>query len=331
MNLQLPDTIIYYRLTAMWVFCEAFLGGIIHGFHVPVSGLVIGSMACFIICMIAWYTPGKTNILKAMVIVAVFKMLLSPQSPPMAYVAVFFQGFAGQLLVRKKNYVVSCLVFTVISLLESAIQRIFVLTVIYSNGFWNVLNDFFNRLFQNKIQHNYILFAAILYLFVHLATGFIIGMIAVRLPQKIIRKKEQPAVPIEEEQLLVTGNLKKRMRFRFLFYVIWVTCILFLVVPLFGFSAGWPLKTQVATIILRSILILLTWKLWISPFIKKHLHHWLLKKKTVAAKEVEAVMQILPWAKTAMLQSWRYGKNILFFRRIPAFFKQLMLHVLYTR
>src|SRR5689334_22361641 len=92
------DSIVYYRLVALWVLNEAVFGGIIHGLKIPVSGLVVGSCAVICICLIAWYVPKKGAIIKAMVIVAIFKMMLSPQAPPPAYVALFFQGAMGELL-----------------------------------------------------------------------------------------------------------------------------------------------------------------------------------------------------------------------------------------
>ena len=101
---------VYYRLIALWVLCEAFLGGIIHGLKIPVSGLVVGSGAIICICLIAFYVRVKGAIIKATIIVAIFKMMLSPQSPPAAYFAVLFQGCLGQMLfMNLKFYRISCL------------------------------------------------------------------------------------------------------------------------------------------------------------------------------------------------------------------------------
>src|SRR5688572_21188273 len=127
---------IYYRLIALWVLCEAMLGGIIHGFRIPVSGLVVGSCAVICICMIAWYNPKKGAIIKATIIVAIFKMMLSPHSPAPAYFAVFFQGLMGELLFwRRRLYTLSCLLLAVLSLIESGFQRILMLTIVYGNEF----------------------------------------------------------------------------------------------------------------------------------------------------------------------------------------------------
>ena len=122
---------IYYRLIALWVLCEAMLGGIIHGLKIPVSGLIIGSCAVLCISLIAWYVPNKGAIIKATLVVAIFKMMLSPQAPPPAYIAVFFQGTLGELLFfrNRKFYSLSCIILALLALLESGLQRILVLTL----------------------------------------------------------------------------------------------------------------------------------------------------------------------------------------------------------
>src|SRR5690349_7246116 len=137
------DSVVYYRLIALWVLNEAMLGGIIHGLKIPVSGLVVGSCAIICIALIGWYVPKKGAIIKATLIVAIFKMMLSPHSPPPAYIAVFFQGLLGELLFwNRRFFTLSCLLLAVLALLESALQRILVLTLIYGNDFWKVINDF---------------------------------------------------------------------------------------------------------------------------------------------------------------------------------------------
>src|SRR5438045_613816 len=66
------DQQVYYRIIALWVLCEAMLGGIIHAFHIPVSGLIVGSAAVICICLIGYYSPVKGAIIKATLIVAIF-------------------------------------------------------------------------------------------------------------------------------------------------------------------------------------------------------------------------------------------------------------------
>src|ERR1700741_1919680 len=160
---------IYYRLVALWGLCEAMLGGIIHGLKIPISGLVVGSCAILCICLIAFYVPVKGVIIKATIIVAIFKMMLSPQAPPPAYIAVFFQGLLGELLFwNKRYYAVSCMILAVLGLLESGLQRILVLTIVYGNDLWTVINNFINGLTKQKVPTNYSLLIGGGYVLLHL-------------------------------------------------------------------------------------------------------------------------------------------------------------------
>ena len=209
---------IYYRLIALWVLCEAMLGGIIHGFKIPVSGLVVGSCAIVCICLIAWYVPVKGAIIKATIIVAIFKMMLSPQAPPPAYIAVFFQGLLGELLFWNKRYFrLSCILLAVLGLLESGLQRILMLTIVYGNDLWKVVNNFFNGLTKQKTTTNYSLLIGGGYVLLHLITGIIVGWWTSMLPKRIEKwRKEEKYRIIPESAATITlpGITKKKKRFK---------------------------------------------------------------------------------------------------------------------
>src|ERR1700741_38442 len=142
-TVETPRSLIYYRLIALWALCEAMLGAIIFTFRIPVSGLVIGSCAVVCISLIAWYVPAKGAIIKATLIVAIFKMMLSPQAPPPAYIAVFFQGLMGELLFWNRKYFrLFCVILALLAMVESAFQRVVSITIIYGNDFWTAVNGF---------------------------------------------------------------------------------------------------------------------------------------------------------------------------------------------
>src|SRR5215203_3359077 len=179
------DKQVYYRLIALWIFCEAVLGGIIHGLKLPVSGLIVGSCSVICICLIACYVPLRNAILKATIIVAIFKMMLSPHSPPTAYIAVFFQGLVGQLLFSTNGfYKVSCILLGVIALAESALQRILVMTIVFGNDLWKAMNETVSKLTGQAGATNYSLLFGVGYLLLHILVGFIVGLFAYKLTKK---------------------------------------------------------------------------------------------------------------------------------------------------
>lgn len=119
---------LYYRLITFWVISEVVAGGMVHGFHVPFVGMIVSDFAVVCICLIGyyagtmpekmkhstevserWFTKGA--IIKSTIIVCIFKMMLSPHTPPTVYFAVFFQGLMGQILfINIKHFRISCII-----------------------------------------------------------------------------------------------------------------------------------------------------------------------------------------------------------------------------
>lgn len=140
-----PSQISYrYQLIAVWAFAEVALGGMLHAFRVPFTGIIVGGVAVLLISLL-----GKTSaqpwkeISKATVLVILVKAGASPHSPLPAYIAVAFQGFLGaaifQWLPQSNIAVIS---YATLAMLESAIQKLLIMTLLYGNALWDAFNIF---------------------------------------------------------------------------------------------------------------------------------------------------------------------------------------------
>ncbi len=321
---------IYYRLIAIWVLCEAMLGGIIHGFRIPVSGLVVGSAAVVCICLIAWYVPVRGAIIKATIVVAIFKMMLSPQAPPPAYIAVFFQGLLGELLFRNKKFFrLSCMLLALLALLESGLQRILVLTIVYGNDLWKVINDFINGLTKQKNTTNYSLLIGGAYVFLHLFTGLLVGWWASILPKKIEAWKKDKGLelPVTATSAIALPQAsKKRKRFRTGIFIIWLLLIGLYVQSYF--KPGTPLLPSHISLqlFLRSVIIILAWIFIIGPALKLILHQWLEKKKGQSRQHVAEVLRLLPSTQELLTQCWTRTTGYRGRKRIGHFIKMVLVN-----
>jgi hypothetical protein len=323
---------IYFRLIALWVLCEAMLGGIIHGFKLPVSGLFVGGAAVVIVCLIAHYVSGKGNILKATIIVAVFKMILSPQSPPPAYFAVFFQGLVGELLfLNKKAFRISCLLLAIFSLVESAIQRILVLMILYDNEFWKAVNDFISKLTNQKEITNYSYNIAIGYILLHVVAGILIGWFAGILPNKIVQWKSNIAIIDVSlaDSIFTEQQKRKKKRIKTSLIIVWILLMavyLQSVIPI-----GKPLLSSHVSlnIFIRSVLIVLGWYLLINPLLTKWLKNWLQKKQSVVQNEIQKITLLLPSIKYMTEQSWQLSSRKKKIARFVLFIKILTVNIVY--
>jgi len=303
------ETLIYHRLIALWVLCEAMLGGILHGLRIPTSGLIIGSCAVVCISLIGYYAPSKGSILKAAVIVAVFKMMLSPQAPPTAYIALFFQGLMGEaLLWNRKMYPLSCLLLGILALLESGLQRIVVLTVVYGNDLWKVVNSFIGGMTGQTTLTHYSFFIITGYVLMHVIAGVLIGLWAGILPEKI-----RLWITLHKEYLITSdatvegmpSPVKKRKGFRKQGLVIWIALLLLYIQSAYHLGPALLPPHISVKIFIRSLLIILTCYFLVGPMLTWLLNQWLQKRKISEYATIQSVLQLLPNTKQLVETSWR--------------------------
>ncbi len=322
---------IYFRLIALWVLCESVLGGIIHGFKLPVSGLIVGSSALICICLIALYVPTKGAILKATIIVAIFKMMLSPQAPLPAYLAVFFQGLMGELLfANRKKYAFGCIALCILGLLESSCQRIIIMTLVYGNSFWKVVNEFSNTLIKSN-NVNYSFYVISTYVLLHVAVGIILGIYTAGFPRRIAKWKSNRNYIIIEKGSLIEktephyGVKKKKIKWGLL--LVWI-CLLATYFYSY-FSKSYPLlSNSVPQIIIRSSIILLTWYFVVSPILIKLLKSLLTKQQGKFQQDINLIVQLLPSTKYLLKQSWVLSSTKNGLQRMKLFCKIVLVNTL---
>lgn len=324
---------VYYRLIALWVLCEAMLGGIIHGFKLPISGLFVGGAAAVIISLIGYYVPTRGAIIKATVIVAVFKMVLSPHSPLPAYIAVFFQGLLGELLfINKRWFKLSCLLLAVITLIESALQRILVLTILYGTTFWKAVDQFLSKLTGEKTITSYSFYFATGYIILHIVAGFFIGWFTGLLPNKIrLWKRDTVIISLPMETSNETAIPKeKRKKIKTGLLVVWL-----LLIALYIQSAlpiGKPIlsSNDMLQVFIRSVLIVLGWYLLVAPFASKLLQKWLKKKQSEEQATIKEVSHAMPSVKHVVQQSWLLSSSKKGLARFKFFCRILTVNIIYA-
>ena len=327
------NSLIYYRLITLWVLCEAMLGSIIFTFKIPVSGLVIGSCAVVCISLLAWYVPSKGAILKATLIVAIFKMMLSPQAPPPAYIAVFFQGLMGELLFwNRKYYRLFCLVLALLAMIESAFQRIISITIIYGNDFWTAVNGFLKKLTGSEQLTDYSFFIILWYVLIHIVAGILLGVWTGFLPQRIqLMGAFQKQYPVETADTAIHIPERKRKKMiRRLLFITWIVLLAIYIQSFFKIGTALLPSSMILRILIRSVIILLTWYFLISPVLKQLLHKWLQRKKQQSAEQVQQVLNLLPATQGLVNRSWQLAAEKKGWRRITLCCKIILANTFYA-
>ncbi len=322
------------RVTALWAFSEAFLGGILHGFKIPFAGLALALMAAICMALIAANDNAKGVILKATLVVLAVKFVLSPHTPPMAYVAVLIEGLAGELfLMRRKSLRTGAFLLTLFCQLYSAFQHLLILTIVFGKGFWAALDIFLNGITKTFIKQSqqYSLYLVLFYIGCYFITGVAGGIFCSRLIKKIQSGKipdivnefaKADTIPVAE----TTVAKKKGISFKYIVAGILLLLLVASYTPLFN---GTVLKTKVGEIILRGLLIMLVWNFLLSPLLIKLIGKWVDKYKAAKGTALQQVLALLPGIKNMVQFSWQKANETNRFKKVQHFLSNTAMLIIY--
>lgn len=318
-----------HRLTALWAFSEAALGGILHALHLPFSGIFLGGFAVIFISLIFRYSENKSDVLKSLVIVLAVKFAVSPHTPIGAYFSVTVQGIFGYLIFRYiKNYFSAAFLFSLFVMIFSASQKIIVYSILFGFELINTLNLFIEvatsqiPFFENLSKDiNYSLIIIGIYLSIYFIAGILLGLINSRLPFWLDSeaKNSNNFTPVynnnfEESNSEFFDNTKKKKKKKRITTIL-ILISIFLLIISYLFPEYEKIRTGKLTfMILRSLLILFIWYLFLLPFFAKQLRKFLTKSKTKYSSDIDDIIRLFPSMKKLLFESWQRGKgkNVLF-------------------
>jgi len=306
------DENLFFRLTAVWAFNEAALGGILHALQIPFTGLFIGGAAAVLISMIAFHSKRRGAIIRAAAIVLLIKGIIAPHTPIAAYFSVSLQALLGELLfLSSRNYKLSALTLAVITSLLSSIQKIILLTIIFGKTLWESIDAFAIYVITQFVviadPKSIPSFSALLiasYIFIHLLGGIFFGIFAGTLPDKLSGWKDKYGDYLSSMLTMQSvqnaeppRSSRKRRKYKHL--------IMFGFIILFGiftyFDLGIPKNkfSDAAIMFVRSITIIVVWFFVAAPFLKKFIKKYLSKRESRYKTEIENIIDLFPLFRRA--------------------------------
>ncbi len=318
------------RLTALWAFTESGLGGIMHALQIPFTGLLVGGMAVIMISLIADLSGyNYKQILKSAIIVLIVKAMVSPHTPFPAYIAVGFQALLGYSVfsLLTVNFFSIALLST-IAMLESAIQKLLILTLFFGKSIWIATDDmiaFIAKQFGNAVSNGSYWIISV-YILIYIAGGLLIAVFASRTIKSFnAANKElilEPSTEINNDVLKTKKPGPKRV---FKKLLVLILLMIGLSVVLFVFAAdnkqGWLAVAKTITWTLSAILI---WFMLIGPLFTKAIQILLKKKQSRYSEEVLSIISFLPVLKQLTALAWQQSKLHHGFNRWEFFFTSLI-------
>ena len=185
-----------------------------HAVRSPFTGLIVASVSVAMIGVIV--KVGKADLktlTSALVAVLTVKFLLSPHSSPSAYLAVSFQAFAGfAILSAVKSTRIAMILFGVVALVESAMQKVIVLYILFGSSLNEALVTW-----QGWIAKKYNLYLswlafdsmAYIYVGVFAVVGLLAGWLAANLISKLERSSMVPALEVPTLESTSTDHKRR--------------------------------------------------------------------------------------------------------------------------
>ncbi|KAA3617776.1 MAG: hypothetical protein D8M58_00505 [Calditrichaeota bacterium] len=310
---------IFLRITAIWALSESALGGILHAVKIPLTGLFIGGSAVVLLTLMAYLGAEKKDFLKAFLLVLIVKAVVSPHTPPTAYLAVSFQAFLAIFLfgfIRIKS--IAAMLLSVFSLVESGFQKLLVLTLIFGQNLWDSINIFASFIVMQFMQNNEEISSVNLslvlitgYLIIHLIAGLLIGGWASTFSKTIFNKLNSQGKTeyFLQSYINIEQPLKKKKRVRFAYLVFplaVVIMVLSYIMPVFDRNVG----LSALAMVVRATVILIFWYYILGPYVKRILLNFLQKKKNKYNSDIEEIFVLFPTLKQIVASEWKiYQQN----------------------
>jgi hypothetical protein len=309
---QVEKTVAIQRLTALWAFTESGLGGMLHSFHIPVTGLVVGSVSVICITLIAAFAAKKFSILKSLLVVLIVKAVVSPQTPFPAYIAVGFQGLLGFCIysLARLNFF-SILLVAVLSMLESALQKILLVTLFFGKSLWTGIDEMANIIARpfGWETGSATLFILSCFLFVYVAGGILTTIVAYKLVKQSFRiNDEMFTEPFISEPAKAGGNKRKR-------WLLLFSGLLILLISGLYKGSGQEIIRPVAI----TLAVIAAWYFIIVPQVTAVLQTILLRSGNKYQAEALEIISFFPFIRQIAAKSWRATMNRSPIARIPAF------------
>jgi len=328
--LQDNNKLIINRLTALWALNECGIGGFMHAFRSPFTGIIVGGVSILLITLIASYATNlRSTLIKALSIVLLVKLSVSPHSPIPAYLAVSFQGILGMVLFSLLPVNKATIIFLgVLTYLESAFQKVIVLTIIYGQSLWNAIDSYgvwistnFNFLSLNISSKHLIL----VYLIFYGVSGFLVGLIIVKVHVAVhsIKMPDNFNPPLLD---IATNSKTKRPKKKMNLILFWCITLVVILIPLLFFNSknnGWKTGLYVVA---RSLIIIGTWYIIIGPLILNLLNKFLQKRRSQYQTELQQTLLLLPHLKSIVNYVWKESKSLKGLNRIQYFISRSIVY-----
>ncbi|MCW5519615.1 hypothetical protein J1N09_07185 [Aureitalea sp. L0-47] len=327
------NNLVVERLTALWALNECGLGGFMHAISSPFTGILVGGISILLITLIA--ANGKSvwpALLKALTIVLLVKLSVSPHSPVTSYLAVSFQAFMGMLLYSLfKVNKITVLVLGLLTFLESALQKLLTLTIIYGESLWDAVDVYGSWVGQKVSFLDPVLSSRTLiwsYVIFYAIAGIFMGIVILR-TMTLMRSVEvmDQEKWMDAHTAIIQQKKSKSPSGKILIF--WAIALLVILLPLLFFNSefyGWKAGLY---LVARSALILVCWYLLLGPLLLKGIQKLLSRRRSAYQEDIQNTLSLLPHLRLILKYAWKDSRSLKGMNRFQHFIARSIVYSVY--
>jgi len=294
----------------LWALVEISLGGFLHALRLPFTGITVGSIAILTLFLIARNSETYKEVFQAFITVAGLKLVLSPQSSPFSYVAMFIQTLCVLPLTGVNRNPGRARITSLILLasLYSPLQKILILWFTLGSELLYGISDWVQGIIPIQNIQSLVWWLPIAtWIFIHLIAGFIISTFAIRWKFGLNRDQylsEQWDLFNKLERPGSTNSNFSRLSNQMM------PIIFLLVGPIlilsFAAHESW------IKLIIRPLVILSIWFILLRPML-----YFLGSKRILNLRDSilhQQLQTMIPIFRRGVLFSWKEAKQVSWFR-----------------
>ncbi len=304
-----------------------------HALKLPFTGLLVGGFAVLCIGLLAQVSDrNAATVLRSTLLVILVKAMVSPHSPPTAYLAVGFQGLSGALLLCYiRPFAVAALFFGFLAVTESALQKLLTLYLFFGKSLFEAADIFFADVLKGFGVQSSVSWAWIVvygYVGLYGLWGLMLGFWIPRLPGQLERRTAEYADVAPEDWLAETPAPKRSNRK----WLVFGAVLLFIVLT-FLFAGGKAVGSQKALYaVLRTLAVLAAWFFVVQPAVAFFFNRWAKRQTEAEHGALAQVVDFMPELRAQAAPLYRHvAQRYPGLRRWPEFVLALFVRALHGK
>lgn len=280
------------KIITLWAFSESVLGGFLHLFKIPFTGLIVGGLAIIFLSMLSLTDDYKKNILKGTITVLIIKFVISPYTPINAFFSVIAQGmFCYILSILIKSKQIRILIFSLSCMILFSLQKLIFLQILFGNSLWQAIDIYAKYIAKEVFFYNIKIdlswYLILFYILVHFIAGIVFTLVTLSIINDLNYGKKIISMNIENDDnfnLKTPSNNNKKLK------KVIKTFLVLLAIVLTYFIQPQAKFLDYLIVILRFFLIIVIWTVVISPFLTKITKKIILNKSKYYKQDVDNII-----------------------------------------